>query len=146
MNAIAKIRKTQASRARLVFTALVVGWAIVVLQPCVMAASQHEPDMSTGHSGHELYLYQISTITGDNCPHCGDDNCAGTSGCESSAAVNSKGATSLGDSGTALFTVARAPWIDDGIQSRDTEFQFIPTPEALPRPVPLTVVHCVFLK
>lgn len=148
MNAVAGIRNYQTSRARLVLTALVVGWANVILQPCVMAAPQHEsqPAISAGHSGHALYDDQVSTDTSDICPHCGDDVCVGTSGCDARAAVNSKGAVSLADTGTVILAVARAAWNDDAIQSRYTEFQFIPTPEALPRPVPLTVVHCVFLK
>jgi hypothetical protein len=148
MNTIAKIRNYQASRARLVLTALVVGWAIVILQPCVMATPLHEsePTVAADHSGHALLVAQASKDCSDLCPHCGEDTCTGTSGCESSAAVNSKGAASFADFGTMIFILARAPWVDGAIQLRDSAFQFTPTPEALPRPVPLTVVNCVFLK
>jgi hypothetical protein len=139
MNAIARIRNRQTSRARLVFTALVVGWANIILQPCVMAAPKNESDpaIAADHAGHAL---------SDTCPHCGDDVCVGTSGCDTSAVVNSKSAASLADSGTPTFAATRTTWIDATIQSRYVAFQYISTPEALPRPVSLTVVHCVFLK
>ena len=146
MNAIAKIRTYQTSRARLLLAALVIGWINVILQPCVMAAPQHGQDMFAVHSGLALYEYTADTEMGNTCPHCGDDVCVGTSGCEPDVAVNSKSAPSPADSGVSIIAVTRTAWIDDRIQSRDARFQFVPTPEALPRPVPLTVVYCVFLK
>ena len=148
MNNLTAFRKFRRSQTPRVLASLVLAWLTFVVQPCVMAAPEHdsEPAISANHSGHALYDDQMSTNTSDTCPHCGDDVCVSTSGCDASAAVNSKGAASLADSGTAMFAVARNLWTDDAIQSRYTAFQYIPTPEALPRPVPLTVVHCVFLK
>jgi hypothetical protein len=135
MIAIAAMRNYQKTRARLVLTALVVGWANFILQPCVMAAPQQisAPVVYSSHSAH---------TPNDNLK----EECAGNFACDDSATVNSKSAFSTAEFTKAMSHVPGQAWPDDFVYSQCAACRFIPPPKAHPSPVPLTILNCVFLK
>jgi hypothetical protein len=148
MIAIAAMRNYQKTRARLVLTALVVGWANFILQPCVMAAPQQisAPVVYSSHSAHTPNDNLTTAGSSDVCPHCGEEECAGNFACDDSATVNSKSAFSTAEFTKAMSHVPGQAWPDDFVYSQCAACRFIPPPKAHPSPVPLTILNCVFLK
>jgi hypothetical protein len=141
------MKKLMNSRQPLIIAAaLVVGWANVILQPCVMAAPQQVTVTPSGHFGHMLDNSLIAAGGSDNCLHCGESDCSSTSGCDEAATVNSKSPSGADDSMRTMSPVLSAGWTDDTAYSQGATLRLIRPPETLPRPVPLTVQNCVFLK